>query len=112
MAPVTERFVVRPSAPAQRHPVPDGIRFPVSRNNRDAATYPDRPVLTACRVFNEDYGLLQLRLNGRSGLPVFEDKAAGRAVACLFYSLILCLRASGFFRQVPDPGRSHAEPGM
>ena len=84
MTPVTERFVSRLPAPAEREPVSDGILFPVSRDYRNTATNPERTMLPLRGILNDDNGLLQCRLDGLVGLLILNDEPAGWAVAGFF----------------------------
>jgi hypothetical protein len=78
MAAVAERFIAGFSAPAEGEPVPDREGFTVSRYHRNTATNPEWPVLSLCRILDNNNGLLQCRLNGLAGLQIPDDKPPER----------------------------------
>src|SRR5271157_4767048 len=84
MAAVAERLVVRFPATAEGDPVPYRVGFPVGGHNRDSAPYPEWPVLALCRIFDDNNGPFQDRLDQLPASQVPDNKPAGRAIAGLF----------------------------
>src|SRR5208283_1907085 len=112
MTPVTERFVFRLPAPAERDPVPDLVRFAIGRYHRYTAPDPEWSVFTAWRVLDDDNGFFQVRLNYLSGRFVVEDQPPRRAVAALLDGDVPGISIIRLFDEVPDAAGPHTEPGV
>jgi hypothetical protein len=88
MAAVTEWFVLRFSASAERDPVPDLVLFTIGGFDRDTASHPEWTMLTPRRIFNYDNGLLEFGHHYLSALIVRDHQSTRWAVARFFDSNI------------------------
>lgn len=88
MAAVTERLVLRSSAPAEGNPVPDLVPFSVGGFYGDAASHPERPVLISGRVFNNYNGFIQFRLDRLAAFIISDYQPTRGAVARFFYGYV------------------------
>ncbi len=72
MATVTERLVLRFSAPTKSYTVPDFVLSTICGFYRDSTSYPEWSLFISRWIFNNNYRLFKFGLNLLSGSTIYD----------------------------------------